>query len=358
MELYWIPIKVAVILFPFLAAAICIPYAIYNYRKYGVNNKFKIFIFYTFIFYMLTAFFMTLLPLPDIDKPVFISGRNIQLIPFTFLKDFLLETKFSFSNPNTYLYIFSEPAFMQVFFNLLLILPLGIYLRYYFKKSFKQTLIITFLVSLFFEITQLTGIYGIYKYPYRVFDVDDLIINTLGGIIGYFITPLFKYMLPDINIIKSKNFNIGKYSTYPRRLIAFFIDWNICFLFFDEHNIFTFIILTFLYFILIPYFTNGFTVGKYLLKMQLKGNSTKLKFSEILQRYSVLLYGYFLLSYILNDANNYLYNLEYYEFLIIILGVQILLNVFVFLHLISHIIKKDPLLLHDRISGVKNINIS
>ncbi|GAA0226871.1 hypothetical protein GCM10008921_09530 [Metaclostridioides mangenotii] len=64
-------------------------------------------------------------------------------------------------------------------------MPLGISLRYFFKRNLKQTLIITFLVSLFFELTQLTGLYGIYIAPYRIFDVDDLMLNKLGGYIGY-----------------------------------------------------------------------------------------------------------------------------------------------------------------------------
>ena len=76
----------------------------------------------------------------------------------------------------------------QVFYNILLTLPFGIYLRYYFNCSFKKTFFCTFLLTLFFELTQLSGLYGIYPRPYRLFDVDDLFLNTLGGIIGYAIT--------------------------------------------------------------------------------------------------------------------------------------------------------------------------
>jgi glycopeptide antibiotics resistance protein len=35
------------------------------------------------------------------------------------------------------------------------------------------------------ELTQLTGIWGLYPCPYRQFDVDDLILNTTGVVIGF-----------------------------------------------------------------------------------------------------------------------------------------------------------------------------
>lgn len=42
-----------------------------------------------------------------------------------------------------------------------------------------------FAMSLSVEITQLTGIFGIYPCPYRQFDVDDLILNVSGVVIGF-----------------------------------------------------------------------------------------------------------------------------------------------------------------------------
>lgn len=357
MKAYLFPIKVALLLFPLLAALISLPYAVHDYRKYGKINKLETFLFFSFVFYIITAFFMTLLPLPIVDKPRIPAGHYIQLVPFTFVSDFLRNTSFVLSNPSSYLHIFSEGAFMQVLFNAILLLPLGVYLRYYFKRSLKQTIIITFLVSLFFEITQLTGIYGIYKYPYRLFDVDDLMLNTLSGIIGYYVTPIFTYILPDINKVKSTQFSEGTYSPYLKRIIAFVIDWTICSFFLFSNTIFVFIIVTFVYFILIPYLTNGFTIGKRLLKMRLEGHSNRLRFIDVFKRYSLLMYGYFLTNNILSDASTYLANIEKYDFLILIGFLQLILNLFVFIHVVSHIIKHDPVLLHDKVSGIMNIDI-
>lgn len=70
-------------------------------------------------------------------------------------------------------------------FNLFLTMPFGAYLRYYFRVGWKRALLYSFLLSLFFELTQLTGLYFVYPGSYRLFDVDDLIINTTGSMIGF-----------------------------------------------------------------------------------------------------------------------------------------------------------------------------
>lgn len=139
-----------------------------------------------------------MLPLPKIDKPRGLDILYTQLIPFNFINDIIKETSVIWYKPQTYLHIIKERAFLQAFFNFLLVLPFGIYLRYLFNKDLKKTVLMCFLLSLFFEITQRTGIYGIYKYPYRLFDVDDLILNTFGGLVGFYIEPLFAYVLPNI----------------------------------------------------------------------------------------------------------------------------------------------------------------
>ena len=59
------------------------------------------------------------------------------------------------------------------------------FLRYYKHFSVKKVLKYSLLLSAFFEFTQLTRLYGIYPKPYRLCDIDDLLLNTLGGVVGY-----------------------------------------------------------------------------------------------------------------------------------------------------------------------------
>ena len=85
-------------------------------------------------------------------------------------------------------------------------------------------LIFSFGYSLFFELTQLSGLYGIYPYPYRFFEVDDLICNTLGGMLGYVMTPVFVFMLPKRERMDEVAYNRGQIVSEFRRIIAWALD--------------------------------------------------------------------------------------------------------------------------------------
>jgi hypothetical protein len=62
---YFMPIKVAFILFSVLGFLLIIPWLIYSYRKYGFFSLWTSLIAYSFAFYMLSALFLVLLPLPS-----------------------------------------------------------------------------------------------------------------------------------------------------------------------------------------------------------------------------------------------------------------------------------------------------
>lgn len=74
----------------------------------------------------------------------------------------------------------SEYSYMNIGGNIIGFLPLGILLPLAlpFAKKWWRLLLTVFCISLLFELCQLiTGI--------GVFDVDDLILNSFGGVIGY-----------------------------------------------------------------------------------------------------------------------------------------------------------------------------
>lgn len=167
---------------------------------------------------------MTLLPLPSREAAAEMTGPTTQLVPFAFVRDFFRETKLIVSDPGTYGAALTQSVVFQPLFNVALTLPFGIFLRYYYKKNWLYTLIASFLLSLFFEITQLTGVYGIYPRAFRLFDVDDLFLNTLGGMIGYWLTPLFAYFFPTREEIEHKAAEKAQTVSLVRRFIAYIID--------------------------------------------------------------------------------------------------------------------------------------
>lgn len=190
MNVYLLPVKFAIIVFLIIISIITIPFLLWQHRRYGHISYFHIFILYSLLLYVISAYCLVILPLPNTSDICKISQLGLQrysLILFTFVIDFLRETNVVWNSPMTYMLIFKERGFLQVVLNVIFLLPLGMYLRYYFYRSFKQTLLIIISVSLFFEITQLTGLYGLYNPPYRLFDIDDLILNTIGGVVGFFL---------------------------------------------------------------------------------------------------------------------------------------------------------------------------
>lgn len=72
------------------------------------------------------------------------------------------------------------PFVLNVFGNIAVFVPLGVYLPSLFKqcKNFFFTGLLCFIASLMAEIIQLITRVG-------SFDVDDLLLNTVGGLLGY-----------------------------------------------------------------------------------------------------------------------------------------------------------------------------
>lgn len=76
--------------------------------------------------------------------------------------------------------IFSSMFFKNVIGNMMMFIPYGFFIAYFLRIDKKKHIfILSLITSLTIEITQL--IIG------RVFDVDDILLNLLGGFIGYYI---------------------------------------------------------------------------------------------------------------------------------------------------------------------------
>ncbi len=188
---YLIPIRMVYALSPLITVLFLIPYTAYQHHKYKKIILSRMAIMFSFIFYLILMYFYIITPLPSFDWVVANPlPMYIQLNPFAFLQD-IREQVYWILSGTGHVNI-SHSAWFQIGGNLGLLLPFGIYLRAYFHRSFRQTILLSFGLSLFFELTQLTALYGIYPAPYRIFDINDLMFNTIGGAIGYRITPCLR----------------------------------------------------------------------------------------------------------------------------------------------------------------------
>jgi glycopeptide antibiotics resistance protein len=158
-----------------IAVALFVPFVYANYRRRGHLTLLRTLLWTAFLIYAMALWTYTLLPLPD---PAQIRCAPAQLTPFQFLADI---RTFDTSGPRALLH---NPAVLQVAFNILLFLPLGILLRWLWGRGIIWSTVLGFAVSLCIETTQLTGLWGLYPCAYRLFDVDDLMANTAGALLG------------------------------------------------------------------------------------------------------------------------------------------------------------------------------
>lgn len=362
MDVYKIPIEYAFIVFPFIAFILTIPFLIHQYRKFGSIPILKSAIFYSMILYIICAYFLVMLPLPSIEKVASMTGPTSQLIPFQFVKDIIATTSFDISNFKDFINIFKNSTIYTVLFNIILTLPFGIYLRYIFKKKWYHSIIYTFLLSLFFELTQLTGLYGIYPRPYRLFDVDDLFINTLGGLMGHAITPLFTFFIPTIDELDEKGYKKGERVTLIRRLVSLMIDVLFAIIlsivtkillyntFLEDYYL---IITLTIFYIIIPMLSSGKTIGKKVIKLEISGLESQVKWYQILIRNILLIYIVIYPNSWLSIIDNYLKQNVVTRIWHVIVFCQVI-NIIYYIYTV--ITNKQHLFLYESITGTKNIS--
>lgn len=302
-------IQTALLFFPFIAAAFTLPYLIYQYRKFGSIPWWKTLLVFAFIFYLLCAYFMVILPLPIDRTAVVASAAHPQLTPFVFIADIVSSTTLNPLSPASWLHWLRSPDVYVTLFNLLLTMPYGGFLRYFFHRRWWQVLGAGFALALFFELSQLTGLFGLYLHPYRLFDVDDLIVNTTGAMLGFWVSIPLTYFLPNIDRMNERAIEKGEHHTaFTRRLLAFAIDmvvtssvrglitlvlpgafWG------DIGDLVLQMIATGITFMLIPVATRGRTLGHMALKLRVaRPDGTSARWYSYVLRYALLFWCFLL----------------------------------------------------------------
>lgn len=80
--------------------------------------------------------------------------------------------------------LIANAALQVALLNVLFFIPIGFLVRVMFGWGILRAIAIGLLLSLAVELTQLTGLWGIYPCSYRLFSVADLLHNTVGAAVG------------------------------------------------------------------------------------------------------------------------------------------------------------------------------
>lgn len=79
---------------------------------------------------------------------------------------------------------FATTVYAQLFFNIAMFIPLGFFTAGCLRWGLRATALSGFALSSFIELSQLTGNWGLAGFTYRTFDVDDIVNNTAGAVLG------------------------------------------------------------------------------------------------------------------------------------------------------------------------------
>lgn len=187
-----------------------VPSAWLHYRRAGRFSSADLLALVVVPVYGLALWTYTLLPLPDPDDLI---CRAAILEPLHMVDDLRAAWDGSLLD------LLRDPVFLQVALNVALFVPLGVLLRVRYRRGLVWASIAGLTISLLIETTQLTGVWGLYDCAYRFFDVDDLVLNTSGAVLGSLLAIPIAQRLPDPDAVPAP-----MTPSLGRRLVAIVSD--------------------------------------------------------------------------------------------------------------------------------------
>ena len=204
------PFILSVVLWPFASLILTLPvFALLYHRDNRLAFR-PALVAYLVVLYLLALVCFTMYPLPS-DPVGFCSTHHLspQLNPFEFVHDIRAD---------------GLTAVLQLVLNVVFFVPWGFFMGRTFRWPLRVALPVGFLTSLCIETAQLTGLFHLYPCAYRLFDVDDLLTNTMGALIGFGIAAAFTKAYPHEPVDGDA---IDDDPKLMRRFVAFTIDMTL-----------------------------------------------------------------------------------------------------------------------------------
>ena len=197
----------ALVLWPVLSFMFTLPILAYLYHRDG-RLRFGTFVgAYLTVLYVCGLGCFTLYPLPQGDAGLGITyGVAPNFNPMNFMNDIAKD---------------GLKAVFQLAFNVVFFMPLGFIAGRLLRLRFLPSVLLGLAASLLIEVSQLTGLFGIYPYAYRCCDVDDVITNTLGAALGWVCAWLLGRVVPPGQLADAEP---TEHPGFVRRCVALWID--------------------------------------------------------------------------------------------------------------------------------------
>jgi glycopeptide antibiotics resistance protein len=211
---YWETARTGFLAFVGTGLLVLVPLAALHYYRFGRVEPRRAFVLYALLLYGLVALALIFLPFPV--SQVCRGEQMLSTVPFQWWTD--MNNNLAANGRSGIAAMVTSQAFLQQLFNVALFVPLGVVLRKAYGKGAFAVAAIGLGLSLAVEVVQYTGNLGYYPCPYRIADVDDLMSNTFGALLGWMVAPA-ALVVPRVPHPDDSTAPAGTV-TVPRRLLG------------------------------------------------------------------------------------------------------------------------------------------
>lgn len=185
--------RTALVVGSLLFAGILIPLLAWQSRRYGRLDARRMAGSAAVSLYLTALVTYTWLPLPERSAAYCAAHavRGVRLDPLHSVGDIQRAVGgLPFAQAAT------SETLLQVVFNVLLFVPWGVIAVGFLHRGILAATLSGLAASLFIEVTQATGLWFVYPCAYRLGDVDDVLTNTLGALLGALVAPALLWWMP------------------------------------------------------------------------------------------------------------------------------------------------------------------
>lgn len=204
------PLVLGLLGFLVIWGTLLVPQVLLHRARFGHVRPGRVAVTAAAVLYGCLALAAVLLPLPAPGDPGL--KQSAQLVPFQWVSDVSTELG-RYDSPVTD--ALASTAFQQATMNVLLFVPLGVIAGRLWRRRLAETAALGFVASLLVEVAQLTANFGTAPHPYRIFDVDDLINNTAGAVLGWVAAALALALWRPLSRTRSTGFAPPEPPTVP-----------------------------------------------------------------------------------------------------------------------------------------------
>ena len=220
MASYWETARTGFLAFVGIGLLVLVPLVLLHYFRFGRVEPRRALVLYGLLGYGLVALALIFLPFPSDPAQVCRGEQMLSTVPFQWVTD--MTSNMAATGRSGIPAMVTSQAFLQQLFNVALFVPLGVVLRKAYGRGPFAVVAIGLGISLAVEVVQYTGNLGFYPCPYRIADVDDLMSNTFGALLGWMIAPA-AVLVPRLPASDDSTAPIGTV-TVPRKLLGLVVD--------------------------------------------------------------------------------------------------------------------------------------